>query len=98
MVKRPTIKQQQEIAAKNKKSIPAASESTPAASESTDTESIASEAVDCDSETNVRDKQVNVKFTSDDLIRLKKAAKDAHRPVANYIYSAIMDKISGDGY
>jgi len=92
MIKRLTIKEQQAIAAKNKKSIPAASESTES------TESIASEAVDCDLETNVRDKQVNVKFTTDDLSRLKKAAGNSHRPVANYIYHTVMDKISSDGY
>lgn len=93
MAKRLTIREQQAIAAKNKKSIPPAAESTPAASESTDTE-----AVDCDSDTNIRNKQVNVKFTADDIHRLKKAAASSHRPVANYIYHLTMNRVAEDGY
>ncbi len=98
MSKRLTIKQQEAIAAKNKKSSPSAEieSTTPEATP----ESISAAAAEVEStpETHIRDKQVNVKFTSGDLSRLKKAAKDAHRPVANYIYSVLMDKISGDGY
>jgi len=32
-----------------------------------------------------RDRQVNVKFSANDLVKLKKAAASSHRPVANYI-------------
>jgi hypothetical protein len=96
MVKRLTIREQQAIAAKNKKSSPSAEiESTPSVTETIieDTSAVETNSEDC-----VRNKQVNVKFTADDLSRLKNAAKNAHRPVANYIYSVIMNKISDEGY
>jgi hypothetical protein len=100
MSKRLTIKQQEAIAAaaKNRKgteSIPAAAESTPSVTETIteDTSSVETNSEDC-----IRNKQVNVKFTADDLSRLKKAAGNSHRPVANYIYHTVMDRISSEGY
>jgi predicted DNA binding CopG/RHH family protein len=45
-----------------------------------------------------RDKQVNVKFSAKDLERLKKAASQSHRPVANYIYHLVMERVSKEGY
>jgi len=98
MSKRLTIKQQEAIAAaaKNRKgteSMPAAVESTPAAENITENTSAAEiESGD------IRNKQVNVKFTADDIHRLKKAAASSHRPVANYIYHLTMNKVTEDGY
>lgn len=98
MAKRLTIREQQAIAAKNKKSSPSAEIESTTPEATPESISAAASEVESTPETHIRDKQVNVKFTTDDLSRLKKAAKESHRPVANYIYSAIMDKISGDGY
>jgi predicted DNA binding CopG/RHH family protein len=94
MIKRLTIKEQQAIASKSRK-MPEPSQELPSQEQQPAAE-IESEAAN--SEDTLRDKQVNVKFTSGDLKRLKKAAGNSHRPVANYIYHTVMDKISGDGY
>ncbi len=98
MAKRLTIREQQAIAAKNKKSSPSAEieSTTPEATP----ESLSAAAAEVESmpETHIRDKQVNVKFTANDISRLKKAAASSHRPVANYIYHLTMDKITQDGY
>jgi hypothetical protein len=84
MIKRLTIKQQEAIAAQSRKMPEPSQEQQP--------------ATEIESDNQIRDRQVNVKFTTDDLSRLKNAAKNAHRPVANYIYSVIMNKISDEGY
>lgn len=96
MIKRLTIKEQQAIAAKSRK-MPEPSQELPSQEQQPAAE-IESEAVTSESETNVRDKQVNVKFTSGDLERLKKAAGNSHRPVANYIYHLTMNRVAEDGY
>ena len=89
MSKRLTIKQQEAIAAKSRK-MPEPSQELPSQEQQP--------AAEIESDNQIRDRQVNVKFTTDDLSRLKNAAKNAHRPVANYIYSVIMNKISDEGY
>ena len=96
MVKRPTIKQQQEIAAKARK-MPEPSQELPSQEQQPAAE-IESESANSELDNQVRDRQVNVKFTTDDLSRLKKAAASSHRPVANFIYHTVMDRISSDGY
>jgi predicted DNA binding CopG/RHH family protein len=88
---RPTIKQQQMLAQKSRKTksetpteIPESStESTNAPETSTDTLETSQK----------RDKQVTVKFSENDMERLKTAAGKARRPVANLIYSLTMDYV-----
>jgi predicted DNA binding CopG/RHH family protein len=89
MSKRLTIKQQEAIAAKSRK-MPEPSQELPSQEQQP--------AAEIESDNQIRDRQVNVKFTTDDLSRLKKAAAENHRPVANYIYHLTMDKITQDGY
>jgi predicted DNA binding CopG/RHH family protein len=89
MSKRLTIKQQEAIAAKSRK-MPEPSQELPSQEQQP--------AAEIESDNQIRDRQVNVKFTTDDLSRLKKAAASSHRPVANYIYHLTMDKITQDGY
>ena len=81
-MKRLTIKQQSEIARKSK--------SKP--------EELKPEEPEPSPEESKRDKQVNVKFSAKDLERLKKAASQSHRPVANYIYHLVMERVVKDGY
>jgi hypothetical protein len=89
MSKRLTIKQQEAIAAKSRK-MPEPSQELPSQEQQP--------AAEIESDNQIRDRQVNVKFTTDDLSRLKKAAGNSHRPVANYIYHTVMDRISSEGY
>ena len=89
MSKRLTIKQQEAIAAKSRK-MPEPSQGLPSQEQQP--------AAEIESDNQIRDRQVNVKFTTDDLSRLKKAAGNSHRPVANYIYHTVMDRISSEGY
>jgi predicted DNA binding CopG/RHH family protein len=96
MAKRLTIKQQEAIAAKSRK-MPEPSQELPS-QEQQPADEIESESANSGLDNQIRDRQVNVKFTSDDIHRLKKAAASSHRPVANYIYHTVMDKISNDGY
>ncbi len=83
-MKRLTIKQQTAIARKSK------SKQEP--------EPLPEELPEPLLEDSKRDKQVNVKFSAKDLERLKKAASQSHRPVANYIYHLVMERVSKDGY
>jgi predicted DNA binding CopG/RHH family protein len=94
MSKRLTIKQQEAIAAKSRK-MPEPSQELPSQELPSQEQQPAAEI---ESDNQIRDRQVNVKFTTDDLSRLKKAAASSHRPVANYIYHLTMDKITQDGY
>lgn len=91
-MKRLTIKQQSEIARKPK--------SKPLLEEPPEPKSkpLIEEPPEPLLEDSKRDKQVNVKFSSKDLARLKRAASQSHRPVANYIYHLVMEKVSKDGY
>ncbi|MCZ2207882.1 hypothetical protein [Cylindrospermopsis raciborskii] len=92
---RPTIKQQREIALKSSKrsqrlpEIPLESPELPLEPPETPLES--PELPLEPPEPLLRDKQVTVKFSLADLVRLKKIAAKKHRPVANLIYSVIMD-------
>ena len=94
MSKRLTIKQQEAIAAKSRK-MPEPSQELPSQELPSQEQQPAAEI---ESDNQIRDRQVNVKFTTDDLSRLKKAAGNSHRPVANYIYHTVMDRISSEGY
>ena len=74
---RPTIKQQQQLAQKSRKSKTEIPETTPETPETT----------------GKRDKQVTVKFSENEMERLKTAAGKARRPVANLIYSLTMEYV-----
>lgn len=85
---RPTIKQQQLIAQKSRKTKPEPSTELPTTPESsTDTPETPSDIPQ------KRDKQVTVKFSENDMERLKAAANKARRPVANLIYSLTMEYV-----
>jgi predicted DNA binding CopG/RHH family protein len=82
---RPTIKQQQMLAQKSRKT----KSETP-----TDTSESSTELPTNATETSQkRDKQVTVKFSDQDMERLKLAASKARRPVANLIYSLTMEYV-----
>ena len=86
---RPTIKEQQLIAQKSKKTPPKLSIETPP-----DTSGTPPESSETPPESSPkRDKQVTVKFSEQDMERLKAAASKARRPVANLIYSLTMDYV-----
>jgi predicted DNA binding CopG/RHH family protein len=81
-MKRLTIKQQSEIARKSKSKLEELSKPE--------------ELPEPLPEDSKRDKQVNVKFSANDLVKLKKAASQSHRPVANYIYHLVMERVAKD--
>ncbi len=85
---RPTIKEQQLIAQKSRKTKPEPSTELPTTPESsTDTSEMPPDT------SQKRDKQVTVKFSERDMERLKTAASKARRPVANLIYSLTMEYV-----
>ena len=86
---RPTIKQQREMAQKSKKAPPKLSIETPSGTSETppDTSEMPPDT------SQKRDKQVTVKFSEQDMERLKYAASKARRPVANLIYSLTMEYV-----
>ncbi len=81
---RPTIKQQREMAQKSRKPSTTKPELS---TDSPDTSEMPPETP------GKRDKQVTVKFSENDMERLKSAASKARRPVANLIYSLVMDYV-----
>ncbi len=81
---RPTIKQQREMAQKSRKPSTTKPELP---TESTDAPETPPETP------GKRDKQVTVKFSENDMERLKAAASKARRPVANLIYSLTMEYV-----
>ena len=92
---RPTIKQQREMAQKSRKTKPEPSTesletSTESPEPSTESPEPSTESPDIPQK---RDKQVTVKFSENDMERLKSAASKARRPVANLIYSLTMDYV-----
>ncbi len=89
---RPTIKQQQMLAQKSRKT----KSETPTDTSESSTE-LPTNATETSTDTlepsQKRDKQVTVKFSDQDMERLKLAASKARRPVANLIYSLTMEYV-----
>ncbi len=88
---RPTIKQQQMLAQKSRKPSTTKPELP---TDSPDTSGMPPDTSEMPPETpGKRDKQVTVKFSENDMERLKSAASKARRPVANLIYSLTMEYV-----
>ncbi len=92
---RPTIKQQQLIAQKSRKTKSEPSTESPEPSTESPEPSTESPEPSTESpeQAQKRDKQVTVKFSENDMERLKTAAGKARRPVANLIYSLTMEYV-----
>jgi hypothetical protein len=90
---RPTIKQQREMAQKSKKAPPKLSIETPSGTSETPPDTSEMPPDTSEMPPGKRDKQVTVKFSENDMERLKTAAGKARRPVANLIYSLTMEYV-----